>query len=150
MKAWFLDEGPQAHVDPATFEAMDIHYQALPLDPDVYREAIDHLMRTRGYTAQDLVELTPATPDLDALEEKFVGEHTHHDDEVRFVLEGEGIFDIRDDDDRWMRVEVTAGDLLVVPANRHHRFLLTDAKFIRCVRLFQDPAGWIAHYRDAG
>jgi len=43
---------------------------------------------------------------------------------------------------------VEPGDLLVVPANRHHRFLLTDMRSIRCVRLFQDPAGWVAHYRE--
>ena len=76
-------------------------------------------------------------------------EHLHTDDEVRFVLAGEGIFDIRSADDRWMRVEVEAGDLLVVPANLHHRFFLTDREEIRCVRLFKDSAGWVPVYRQA-
>jgi 1,2-dihydroxy-3-keto-5-methylthiopentene dioxygenase len=67
---------------------------------------------------------------------------------VRFVLEGEGIFDIRSRDDRWMRVVVERGDLIVVPKDRHHRFMLTEHKTIRCVRLFQDKSGWTPHYRQ--
>lgn len=63
------------------------------------------------------------------------------------MLEGDGIFDIRSRDDRWMRVVVEVGDLIVVPAKRHHRFLLTDKKDIRCVRLFKDASGWVPHYR---
>ena len=59
---------------------------------------------------------------------------------MRFVLEGEGIFDIRSRDDRWMRVVVEQGDLIVVPKDRHHRFMLTETKTIRCVRLFRTRA----------
>ena len=71
---------------------------------------------------------SPSTPNLDAICAKFVDEHFHDDDEVRFVLEGEGIFDIRSRDDRWMRVVGRAGDLIVVPKDRHHRFMLTEQK----------------------
>ena len=84
---------------------------------------------------------------LQAICDKFKDEHLHTDDEVRLVLEGEGIFDLRSKDDKWMRATVVAGDLLVVPANLHHRFLLTDKQHIRCVRLFKDAEGWVAHYR---
>jgi 1,2-dihydroxy-3-keto-5-methylthiopentene dioxygenase len=48
-----------------------------------------------------------------------------------------------------MRVVVEAGDLIVVPAGRNHRFLLTDRKHIRCVRLFKDTSGWVPNYRHA-
>ena len=68
-------------------------------------------------------------------------------DEVRFVLAGEGIFDIRAADGRWMRVAVEAGDLIVVPADLYHRFFLTERQQIRCVRLFKDAAGWVPEYR---
>ena len=60
-----------------------------------------------------------------------------------------GIFDLRSKDDRWMRAQVTAGDVLVVPRGLYHRFFLTDSCSIRCVRLFQDPTGWKPHYRHA-
>jgi cupin superfamily acireductone dioxygenase involved in methionine salvage len=47
-----------------------------------------------------------------------------------------------------MRVIVDPGDLLGIPRGRYHRFLLTEQKTIRCVRLFQDPKGWVPYYRD--
>ena len=101
----------------------------------------------RGYVEEDVVELQPSTPNLNAICAKFIDEHHHDEDEVRFVLEGEGIFDIRSRDDKWMRVQVEQGDLIVVPKGRHHRFLLTDRQHIRCVRLFRDSSGWVPHYR---
>jgi 1,2-dihydroxy-3-keto-5-methylthiopentene dioxygenase len=119
----------------------------MPLEAPAWQPRIDALMAERGYVKQDVVALGPDTPNLEALCAKFVDEHHHTEDEVRFTLDGEGIFDIRSRDDRWMRVTVEPGDLLVVPANRHHRFFLTDKKTIRCVRLFQTPDGWVAHYR---
>ena len=125
-----------------------VFYRALPLEEAGYQPALDALKHDKGYIAQDLVELPPHTPNLDAICAKFDDEHWHEEDEVRFVLEGEGVFDIRSRDDRWLRVRVEQGDLIVVPAKRNHRFELTDAKMIRCVRLFQDESGWIAHYRD--
>ncbi|HFE45336.1 MAG TPA: cupin domain-containing protein [Nannocystis exedens] len=120
------------------------------LEVDNYQPAIDQLMSARDYVSQDIIELEPTTPGLDELCEKFRGEHLHSDDEVRFVLSGEGIFDLRSADDRWLRVQVCAGDLLVVPAGLYHRFFLTDRRQIRCVRLFKDRGGWTPTYRDAG
>ncbi len=148
MQAFWLDDGPDAVIPASLLEAHDVHYRALPTDPAAYQGPLDTLKAARGYVAQDLVTLAPDTPGLAAMEQKFVGEHHHSDDEVRFVLEGDGIFDIRADDDRWMRVVVEPGDLIVVPAGRHHRFLLTERKAIRCVRLFQDAAGWVPHDRE--
>ena len=127
--------------------AVGVLYEHLAVDPVAYQPPLDRLKAERGYVEQDVVELQPQTPKLDEICAKFIDEHLHTDDEVRYVLEGEGIFDIRSSDDRWMRVTVTEGDLLVVPANLHHRFLLTERKHIRCVRLFKDSAGWVPHYR---
>lgn len=143
MRAFYLhDESP---LDPASLEAQGIHTDRLELG--AHDPAIAALMARAGYLERDEVQMRPTTPDLDALCAKFADEHHHDDDEVRFVLEGEGIFDIRSRDDRWMRVVVSPGDLLVVPAGRHHRFLLTDARTIRCVRLFRDRQGWVPHSR---
>ena len=102
-----------------------------------------------GYPVQDEVQLSPETENLEAICDKFKDEHLHTDDEVRFVIEGAGIFDIRDDEDVWIRVVVEPGDLIVVPKDRYHRFFLTDEKTIRCKRLFKDSAGWTPHYREA-
>ena len=144
MKAFWLED--EAPVDAQFLEAQGVPYQAL--DVDEYQGALDVLKRQRGYVEQDVVELKPDMPNLEAICAKFIDEHHHDDDEVRCVLDGEGIFDIRSYDDRWMRVVVERGDLIVVPKDRHHRFLLTDSKQIRCVRLFKDQSGWTPHYRN--
>jgi 1,2-dihydroxy-3-keto-5-methylthiopentene dioxygenase len=145
MKAHWLDSG--GDISPATLAKNDIFHTRIDTAPDRCRAPLDDVMRDRGYIEEDIVELGPSTPNLDAVCAKFVDEHYHDDDEVRFVLEGEGIFDIRSLDDRWMRVQVRPGDLVIVPKNRHHRFLLTDRRSIRCVRLFKDRNGWTPHYR---
>ena len=145
MKAHWIDDGTTITAE--ELNAQGIVYQHLSLDPAEYQPVLDVLRTERGYGTQDEVALAPTTPNLDALLQKFDGEHFHDEDEVRFVLDGAGIFDIRSDEDRWMRVEVESQDLIVVPAKRYHRFELTETQTIRCVRMFQDAAGWVPHYR---
>ena len=150
MRDHLLDStAADAELNAPYLHAQGVLAERLPLDPAVYQAPLDALKAANGYIEQDLVQLSPETPNLDPICAKFIDEHTHDDDEVRFVLEGEGIFDIRTTDDQWMRVVVEAGDLIVVPAGRNHRFLLTESKHIRCVRLFKDSAGWVPRYRHA-
>ncbi len=143
MRAFFRDTNEA--IDGNLLEENGVIYRDLPLG--AHQPALDELTKRRGYITQDEVALRPDTANLEGLLAKFDPEHHHDDDEVRFVLEGEGVFDIRSNDDRWMRVVVEPGDLIVVPKGKHHRFELTDKKTIRCVRLFKDPAGWAAIYR---
>lgn len=149
MKLSWLNT-PESPVDATELDRIGVLHKHLEVDPNDYQPAIDQLMSARGYVSQDIIELDPETPGLDELCEKFRGEHLHSDDEVRFVLSGEGVFDLRSADDRWLRVQVGAGDLLVVPAGLYHRFFLTDRRQIRCVRLFKDRGGWTPEYRNAG
>ena len=153
MQAHYIDD-PKASpptllsaIDVETLQGQGIYYERLPLRAEDYQPHLDTLRQDRGYGTQDEIRLTPTTENLEAICKKFDDEHLHEEDEVRFVLAGEGIFDIRSDDERWMRVLVEAGDLIVVPKNKYHRFELTSSKAIHCVRLFQDPAGWVPHYR---
>jgi 1,2-dihydroxy-3-keto-5-methylthiopentene dioxygenase len=137
--------GPEPDV--GELERVGVHYRLLKVDSDASQPVLDELKTRNGYIEQDVVELRPDTPNLESICAKFADEHLHDDDEVRYVLEGEGIFDIRNERDRWVRVTVEQGDLIVVPAKLHHRFFLTDKKHIRCVRLFKDASGWTPHYR---
>ena len=149
MRATWLERDGQAEISGEGLREEGVPHQRCDLDPVGYQPVLDRLKTERGYVEQDEVALDPGMENLDEICARFVDEHYHDEDEVRFVLDGAGIFDVRSRDDEWMRVEVEAGDLIVVPARRHHRFFLTDARSIRCVRLFQDASGWVPHYRAA-
>lgn len=145
---WLSESNPEdarEPIDAATLKEHGVTYRALPVEG--HEPLLDAFMKEHGYLTRDEVRLSEATPNLAAILAKFDAEHLHTDDEVRYVLEGEGIFDIRSHDDRWMRVVVEVGDLISVPKDRHHRFLLTASRQIRCARLFVDASGWTPHYR---
>lgn len=146
MRAFWRDD--LSAIDGDTLRAEGVHHDHLAIG--AHDAALEALMQANGYVERDEVELRPTTPELDVLLARFDREHTHDEDEVRFVLEGEAIFDIRSRHDRWMRVVVERGDLVVVPRERNHRFELTELRTVRCVRLFQDRAGWLPRYREGG
>lgn len=153
MQLRWLSEGTDsAAAQPAcTLEDLarvGVTYRYLSTDAAEYEPALKELCAASGYVARDEVGLSKDTPNLQVLLDKFKDEHLHSEDEVRFVLSGAGIFDLRSIDDKWMRIEVGPGDLIVVPRNLYHRFFLTADSQIRCVRLFQDPSGWKPEYRQ--
>ncbi len=113
---------------------------------DAFAEEVAAISKARGYETADVIALRPDTPNLDAIEAKFDREHTHSEDEVRFVVDGRGIFAIRGKDDEMYDVELHPGDLLAVPEGTQHYFVLCEDKNIQCIRLFTDPSGWVADY----
>jgi len=110
-----------------------------------YAPEIDRLKRERGYQAADVVSIKPNNPNWPALRQKFVVEHIHHDDEVRYFVEGSGAFYIHVGD-RILQVVGEAGDLLSVPQGTPHWFDGGETADFTCIRVFTDPAGWEAHY----
>jgi 1,2-dihydroxy-3-keto-5-methylthiopentene dioxygenase len=81
---------------------------------------------------------------------KFRREHWHDEDEVRFIIEGRGIFHIHPLQGPVLALEVAPGDLIRVPRGTWHWFDLCGDKRIRAIRLFQDPSGWAPRYTESG
>lgn len=111
-----------------------------------FGDEIARLKAEGGYVSADVVVLSEKIPDLETLLGKFSREHHHSEDEVRFVVDGHGIFTIRGQSGRCFDVMVGPGDLITVPAGTRHWFTLVDDRRIKCIRLFQDPSGWAAIY----
>ena len=115
-----------------------------------YASEIDRLKKSGGYVTADVIDVSPQTPNLDAMLAKFRKEHWHDEDEVRFILRGRGVFHIHPKDAPVMAIEVVPGDLLRVPRGTHHWFDLCSERDIRAIRLFQDASGWTPRYTDTG
>lgn len=110
-----------------------------------YRRDIDRLIARGGYQAVDVVSMYPEHPDRETLRRKFLSEHTHSEDEVRFFVEGAGLFTMHLDQ-RVYEVLCEAGDLIGVPANTRHWFDMGPRPHFVAIRLFTNPAGWVANF----
>jgi 1,2-dihydroxy-3-keto-5-methylthiopentene dioxygenase len=115
-----------------------------------YASEIDDLKARGGYRTADVIDVTPQTPGLDAMLARFNSEHWHDEDEVRFIIEGRGLFHVHPAEGPVFAIEVEAGDLIRVPRGTHHWFDLCADRRIRAIRLFQDPSGWTPHYTNSG
>ena len=115
-----------------------------------YAPEIERLKARGGYVTADVIDVTPATPGLDAMLARFSTEHWHDEDEVRFIIRGRGLFHIHPQQGPVIAIEVEAGDLIRVPRGTHHWFDLCADRDIRAIRLFQDKAGWTPHYTNSG
>ncbi len=146
MRAFLLDQ-PTNTLGADQLRQFGVEHQRIPVDARASELA--RIKQKHGYRDEDEVSLSKETPNLETICAKFDKEHYHTLDEVRFVVEGEGIFDVRDKSDQWVRIFVEEGDLIIIPANTYHRFMLTSAKNIRCARLFLNHEGWTPLYREA-
>ncbi len=115
-----------------------------------YCEQIEKLKRQGGYVTADVIDVNADTPGLDAMLAKFSIEHTHDEDEVRYIVAGRGLFHIHPSRGPVVAIEVEAGDLIRVPRGTLHWFDLCGDRRIRAIRLFQDKAGWTPHYTSSG
>ena len=115
-----------------------------------YAAKIDELKARGGYVTADVIDVKPDTPGLDSMLAKFSSEHWHDEDEVRFIVEGRGLFHIHPVQGPVFAIEVEAGDLIRVPKGTHHWFDLCADRRIRAIRLFQETSGWTPHYTRSG
>lgn len=110
-----------------------------------YKPYLDTLMGPSGAGSADVIKLTPDHPMVAPLRDKFLSEHTHTEDEIRFFVHGGGNF-IMHLDGRIYDAHCTEGDLISVPANTKHWFDAGEKPFFTALRVFTDTSGWVPHY----
>jgi 1,2-dihydroxy-3-keto-5-methylthiopentene dioxygenase len=115
-----------------------------------YAKEIKILKAQGGYVTADVIDVNGQTPGLDAMLAKFNREHWHDEDEVRFIIQGHGLFHVRPREGQVIPIQVEAGDLILLPKGAWHWFDLCADRQIRAIRLFQNPSGWTPYYTDSG
>lgn len=110
-----------------------------------YRPQIDRLMTERGYVSVDVVSLDSDHPQKAELRAKFLDEHRHAEDEVRFFVAGRGLFTLHIED-QVFAVLCEKNDLISVPAGTRHWFDMGENPHFVAIRLFNNPDGWVARF----
>jgi 1,2-dihydroxy-3-keto-5-methylthiopentene dioxygenase len=112
---------------------------------DAYRGEIERLVKERGYQTFDVVSMNPAHPEKNAFRRKFLEEHTHSEDEVRFFVRGQGLFVIHEGGKVYSML-CERDDLISVPANTRHWFDMGPNPRFTAIRVFNNPEGWVANF----
>ena len=110
-----------------------------------YQGSIDKLNAQYGFQSVDVVALRPDNPQKADFRKKFLAEHTHSDFEVRFFVDGSGLFYLHLDDEVYL-VLCEKGDLISVPANTTHWFDMGKNPNFKCIRLFTTENGWVGDF----
>ncbi|RUS69650.1 hypothetical protein EGW08_022588, partial [Elysia chlorotica] len=135
--AWYLSESiedptapnktePPVYVSlPTLLEQTGMECMTFPADTVDENPEFAQMRKDRDFSYEDTVEMTRETmPDYDKWVETFFTEHIHAHDEVRMILDGTGYFDVRDKNDKWIRVSAKKDDMVIVPSGLYHRFTL--------------------------
>jgi 1,2-dihydroxy-3-keto-5-methylthiopentene dioxygenase len=110
-----------------------------------YQDDIERLNTHHGFATVDVVALGPDHPQREEMRAKFLDEHTHADFEIRFFVDGSGIFYIHKDGHVYA-VTCEKGDLISVPANTTHWFDMGTRPDFKCIRFFTTPEGWVGEF----
>ncbi|OJT03921.1 1,2-dihydroxy-3-keto-5-methylthiopentene dioxygenase 1 [Trametes pubescens] len=160
MRAYYLDDIPGDQRLPhdsgraialETLAALGVLYWRIPTNsPEEWEKKINAIADERNYRSRDVVTASRESlgGEFDAKMAMFFKEHIHEDEEIRYLLEGSGFFDVREySTDAWVRCHLEAGDMIILPAGIYHRFTLDEHEHAKTLRLFKDQPRWEAHFR---
>ena len=117
---------------------------------EAHRPLVDRLVAEHGYRLVDVAQLHPVDSDewratAAAARTKFLNEHTHDEEEIRYFVAGSGVFYLHVDG-RVHAMLCTEGDLLSVPALTTHWFDMGTSPDFTAIRFFHDDDGWVGTF----
>lgn len=148
MRAIRASAEEEAECTDAELRAENIRCESF--DPGAVAEVLQRIQAERGWVEHEDVTRVTGKPRDEADSARDADEHCHLDDEVRLLLEGQGLYDIRCMNDDWVRLWVGAGDLIVVPARRYHRFVASRTTALRYVQPYGSRHLLMQLYRASG
>lgn len=116
-----------------------------------YAKDLQPFMAAGGYQSADVISIHALTPNYDQIRAKFLAEHTHDEDEIRFFVDGQGLFWFHLENMPVFNVLCQRGDLISVPTGTKHWFDAgAEQPFVKAIRIFTDTSGWTPHYTNSG
>ena len=116
-----------------------------------YAKDLKPFMENGGYQSADVISIHSLTPNYDQIRAKFLAEHTHDEDEIRFFVDGQGLFWFHLQGAPVFNVLCQRGDLISVPTGTKHWFDAgATSPFVKAIRIFTDMTGWTPHYTHSG
>ena len=115
-----------------------------------YSKDLDPFMEKGGYQTADVINMRPSMEGYEAIRAKFLSEHIHTEDEIRFFVDGQGIFWFNLETEPVFNLLCERGDLISVPAGTKHWFDAGESRpFVKAIRIFIDMSGWVPHYTES-
>ncbi|XP_053565701.1 acireductone dioxygenase [Bombina bombina] len=161
VQAWYMDSSDEDQrkphqlqpQQPVSVQQLDeLGVSSFKLDADNYETdpELAKIRKEKNYNWMDIITIHKDTlPNYEQKLKIFYEEHLHLDDEIRYVLEGSGYFDVRDKEERWIRIFMQKGDMITLPAGIYHRFTLDENNYIKAMRLFIGAPVWTPYNRPA-
>lgn len=116
-----------------------------------YSKDLFPFMENGGYQTADVISINSLTENYDTIRAKFLAEHTHTEDEIRFFVDGQGLFWFNLENEPVFNLLCEKGDLISVPAGTKHWFDAGENNpFVKAIRIFIDMSGWVPHYTESG
>jgi 1,2-dihydroxy-3-keto-5-methylthiopentene dioxygenase len=110
-----------------------------------YAADVARVQQHGAYPTVDAIRLEPSHPDRAALRQKFLAEHTHSEDEMRFFVEGRGLFCLHIGEEV-LQLVCEKNDWISVPAGTKHWFDMGPKPAFCALRFFDNPDGWVAAF----
>ncbi|KAI0054973.1 Acireductone dioxygenase [Artomyces pyxidatus] len=155
MRAYYFDNLPgdvrlphdsKRSVPIETLTKINVLFWNVPVDIEGgWRKRIDELSAENDFKCNDTIDVTKEGlgDQYETMLEEFFHEHLHEDDEIRYVVEGAGYYDVREHPtDEWIRIHLGPGDLIAIPKGIYHRFMLDEQDRIYGLRLWRDIPNW--------
>ena len=116
-----------------------------------YAKDLNPFMEKGGYKTADVINMYPGMENYEAIRAKFLSEHIHTEDEIRFFVDGQGLFWFNLENEPVFNLLCESGDLISVPAGTKHWFDAGETRpFVKTIRIFTDTTGWTPHYTEGG
>jgi 1,2-dihydroxy-3-keto-5-methylthiopentene dioxygenase len=101
-----------------------------------YSKDLTAFMEQGGYQTADVISINRLTENYEAIRAKFLSEHTHSEYEIRFFVDGQGLFWFNLETEPVFNLLCEKGDLISVPAWTKHWFDAGETNpFVKAIQI---------------